>query len=120
MNSENIAEMINDLIPNTPRAVMMTGSNPLAATCPERGIYPVSSWACTTKHISYKTYPEGWSALVEAEERGEDIRFITIWEDGKGWCISLDDDCYLPLVTPPKAECVEELADYLADACGGW
>ena len=120
MNRDSILRELNNLVNRTPTAIMMTGTNPIAPGCPTRGVFSCGTWGSTTKHFSWEAgrTPEGWDALVEDEaEHGDcSLNYVIIYDsDGKGYCVSLGDDCYTPLIEPPRRSDMEDLADYLAD-----
>lgn len=121
MNREEIIRDIEGLTGGTPHAMMMVGKNPIAPNCPTNGAYGVSTWARTTKHMTWKKAPEGWDTLVAREEAGEGIgSFVVIWKDGDGFCVPLDSDCAVGLFTAPSRSAIEDIVDWICPAEDEW
>jgi hypothetical protein len=121
-----VTEAVRGLMPNklAPRAVSVTGPNPLSPSAPKRGVYGVSTWAVTTAHLGWKEgrEPEGWDTLVAREAalpEGESLPpFIVIWDNGDGYCIPLDGACYCGLYSPPGEDRVSEAVDWIVESSG--
>lgn len=99
-----------------PGAVRMTGDNPLSPGAPKQGVYGISQWGSSTKHVSYPNPPEGWNTLAAREANGEEIRYVVIWPDWgtgstKGYCLDmLDARGFEPLYSAPSDYALDELA----------
>jgi len=123
MNRSEITDAIRRLSRDV-RAMQMVGPNPIAPNCPQRGAYGVSQWARTTKHLKWKTAPEGWDTLAAREDAGEEITpFVVIWKGDDGFCVSLDSDCAVALYAAPSQREIEEIAEWITDEyeeASGW
>lgn len=119
-------EILSDLrgLCTTPRALILSGPNPIAPDCPQEGLFFVQQWACTTKSCAWADgcAPQGWPELVREEgDTGRCPEFVVIWDRPpqgvrqKGFCIRLDDDFFTPLFTAPDDSRLVDIADYIGD-----
>jgi hypothetical protein len=105
------------MVDKTPMAVMMTGPNPIAPNCPQRGVFGCNQWSCTTENYRWRSEPpEGWDRLLQMEKEGgrNSLNFVIIHDaaQDRSFCVDLEDDCFTPLTTPPSEEDLKEIADY--------
>lgn len=121
MGAIQVANVINNELPNTPEAVLITDTNGTIGFIPE-GLYRVITWSCSVDCFEFKpgTEPVGWGNLLDKWESRDDAFYFVADNAGDRWVLMVEDEGYTPLIPKPDADLLNSIGHCVNSIYEDW